>query len=203
MRHPLLFLALLISTGCSDRTPATETVSDAPWRQPGDVIDSIFPMDEQFRRFRADIPEVTELSGGEASREALIQRFIAAVEQRDTATVAALQVTQAEFAWLYAPSHQFSAPPYDLPPALFWFQIEQGSAKGAGRVLERLGGRPLNYKGYACPSAEATPIGRGTVHAACVVTVDDLDGVSKQRRLFSGIFELGGRFKFVSYANEF
>ena len=73
MMRPTLLLLLLVCAACTtgeapDASQQT-TADSTPWRQPGDVIDSILPMEEHLRRFRDGIPEVTALSGGATSRE--------------------------------------------------------------------------------------------------------------------------------------
>src|ERR1700754_1736356 len=54
--------------------------------QPGYVIDSILPVEEELRRFRDAIggAPVTALSGGSPSRDALARRVVAAVTANDT-----------------------------------------------------------------------------------------------------------------------
>jgi len=190
--------------GCStaaDRDDAAST--DTPWRQPGDVIDSILPMDEQFRRFREGLTEASGLTGGAASRDELVASFVRAVEQRDTAALRELLMSRAEFAWLYAPQHEYARPPYEMSPGLFWFQLQQQSEKGIGRVLQRLGGRPLQYTGYRCDPAAAVAVGAGTAYGNCVVAFTRPEIGADTMALFRSIFELDGRFKFISYANGF
>jgi hypothetical protein len=207
MSRSLLLAALTLALACGgspDAAESTDTAqTDAPWRQPGDVIDSILPMDEQFRRFRADLPEVTALSGGAPSREALVQALIAAIDARDTVAIDGLTMTRAEFAWLYAPFHQFAEPPYELPPALFWFQIQQPSEKGRVRLLQRLGGQGLRYESHTCDPAVQLALGSGTAHGGCTVVLRIGGAAPDTMALFRGIFERNGVFKFISYANEF
>jgi hypothetical protein len=200
--------ALVLATAACNATDAPDVTTQAaadstPWRQPGDVIDSILPMEEQFRRFREGVPEVSTLTGGATSRDALVEGFMKAVERRDTAFVRDALISRAEFAWIYAPNHKYAKPPYELAPAFFWFQLQQSSEKGIGRVLERMGGRDLAYRGYRCDPASSEPIGPGTLHGDCVVMYTRPDVGPDTAALFGGIYELNGRFKFLSYANGF
>ena len=207
MMRPTLLLLLLVCAACTtgeapDASQQT-TADSTPWRQPGDVIDSILPMEEHLRRFRDGIPEVTALSGGATSRDTLVAQFMRAVEARDTAFFRSALLSRAEFGWLYAPHHKYAKPPYELPTGLFWFQLQQSSEKGIGRLLERSGGRALRYASYTCDGSASEPIGAGTVHGGCVVRYTRPDVGPDTAALFGGIFELGGRFKFLSYANGF
>src|SRR5690606_28284148 len=61
--------------------------------QPGYVVDSILSPDEEMRRFAADLPSrPTRLSNGADSRDALIRRWIAAVEGNDSLALIRLAV---------------------------------------------------------------------------------------------------------------
>jgi hypothetical protein len=200
----VLLIGLAACNATDEPDTTTQAVADStPWRQPGDVIDSILPMEEHFRRFREGLPEVTALAGGATSRDALVSQFMKALEARDTSFFREALLSRAEFAWLYAPNHKFAKPPYELPTDLFWFQLQQGSEKGAGRLIERMGGRPLAYRSYSCDETVREPIGEGFVHGECVVSYTRPDGGPDTATLFGGIYELNGRFKFLSYANGF
>lgn len=167
------------------------------------VVDSILPIEEELRRFRATLDEEpTALSGGAPTLDGLVERFIGALEAADTAAMAGLLVTRAEFAWLYYPHTLFTAPPYELPPGLLWFQIENGTSRGFGRMMERMGGRPAHAEGYACPS-EPLVEGPNRLWKNCVVHLRPPAGEARDLRLFGSILERGGAFKFVSYSNGF
>jgi hypothetical protein len=131
MMRTTFLLLLLVGAACTTgEAPdaSQQTAADStPWRQPGDVIDSILPMEEHLRRFRDGIPEVTALAGGATSRDTLVAQFMRAVEARDTAFFRGALLSRAEFGWLYAPNHKYAKPPYELPTGLFWFQLQQSS----------------------------------------------------------------------------
>lgn len=175
----------------------------APWRKPGDKIDSILPMPEYLRRFREGLTRPVEFQGGAASPTALARRFLSAVSHRDSAAFGPLVVSRAEFAWLVFPHHVYAGPPYELDPAIFWMQLTAGSAKGLGRTLERLGGRALGFRALDCqPDTLQVKGGPIRLWSSCEVRYRDGDSL-QTRRLFGSIIEREGRFKLLSYANDF
>jgi hypothetical protein len=177
--------------------------SARPWRKPGDKIDSIRPMKELLEGFRGAGPAPARLTGGSASRNGLVRRFLAAVSVRDTAALQAMQVSRNEFGWLVFPEHLYSDPPYELDPEIFWLQLQGRSANGIGKVLARLGGRTLRLAGLECRLD--TLQGRSPevlFWSPCRVRF--LDGDSVQvGRIFGTIVEHRGMVKFLSYANEY
>jgi hypothetical protein len=165
------------------------------------VVDSVIPRDEALRRFRIGLPEVDSLSGGERSRDALVQAFVRALAANDTAALRAMLMTKAEYAWLYYPTNPQGLPPYDLAPALYWFMIDGRSAQGLTQALAERGGRPLHIVGYTCDPA-ASHEGDNRVYGPCQLRRVQAPGDTVAERLFGPILERGGRFKFVSYANK-
>jgi hypothetical protein len=160
-------------------------------------------MPELLRRFRADLgPAPAALAGGAASREALVRAFVRAVETRDTAAFRRLTLSRAEFAYLYFPDSPLARPPYEMPPALLWFQLTEGSHKGVGRLLARLGGAPLGYAGHRC-AAPPERQGANRLWERCTVRLVGAPGDTAVRRLFGPIVARGGRFKFLGYANDY
>src|SRR3712207_5485129 len=93
-------LAAAALLGCDQRTTGTaaQDQGNGPTgARPGQVVDSILPIEEELRRFRTDIPEApTEFTGGATSRTALVEKFVRAVEQRDTSALAAMVQSRAE-----------------------------------------------------------------------------------------------------------
>ncbi|NJD20008.1 MAG: hypothetical protein FIA95_12105 [Gemmatimonadetes bacterium] len=165
---------------------------------------SILPNEAELRRFRAALPGEAPagLTGGAPSRDALVARFLTALEAADTAAFRDMLLTRAEFAWLYYPHTRFTAPPYELAPELLWFQIENGTGRGFGRLLDRMGGRPAHADSYACPS-DARTEGPNRVWEECVVRLRPPGGEARDLRLFGTILERDGVYKFVSYSNGF
>jgi hypothetical protein len=189
-RSALVFAAaLLVGCGGSGERTRTET-----------VIDSVVPREEALRRFREGLPPVDTLAGGAASRDALVEAFVVALERLDTAALRPLVLTVAEFAWLYYPTTPMGLPPYDLSPALMWFQMEGRSRQGIAAALAQRGGRPLAIVGHHCdgPSEE----GDNRIWAPCVIRRLQAPGDTVEERLFGPILERGRRYKFVSFANR-
>lgn len=196
----MMLLAIAgIAMACSSGE-ARETAAPAESATSTGVVDSIFPLDEALRRFRDGVPATAELTGGAASREALVRRFFGALESRDTATLRELVLTRAEFAWLYYPTSTFAREPFYQMPQVTWFLNVAGSEKGITRALERFGGPRTRLTGYDCP-ADTRSDGGLTFTDGCVVELVHA-GESRRLRLFGSIVERDGRFKFYSYAND-
>ena len=166
------------------------------------VIDSAMSIEDALARFREGLPPVAGLGGGRADRDSLIVRFVRAVERTDTATIRTLVVDRAEFAYLYYPGSAYSRPPTLQVAGLAWFLHLAESQKGITRAFDRFGGRPMGYLRHAC---EPTPRQDGRFRAwdRCLLTLREEDGTVATRRLFGSIVELDGRFKFLSYGNDF
>ena len=151
----------------------------------------------ELAEFRAGMPPVAALDGGAASADSLVARWVRALERRDAAAFAPMLLSRAEFAWLYYETHPLARPPYDLSPAEMWFQQSGNSAKGLREVLEKRGGRPLEYLGFHCDAAAIH--GENRFHGNCVVRRSEGDVVIEER-LFGALLERAGRWKFVSYS---
>lgn len=167
----------------------------------GGVVDSILPMDEQLRRFRADLgAPVDSLRNAQPSINALVRRWAAAVSARDTSTLNALLLDRAEFAWLYFPGSKLSKPPYEAPPQLLWAQILANSEGGAQQLLKRFGGARLDIVSVNC-AAPTDTTANSIVHSACEVRGRTSAGEVREK-LFGSIVEHNGQFKFLGYANS-
>jgi hypothetical protein len=182
-------------------SPAAASTPAAPAAQTG-VVDSLIPIAEALRRFRADLGAAPRGLGGEPSRDALVRRFVRAVETSDTNAFRAMTLSRREFAYLYYPESPLSRRPYEEPPALLWFRMSEGSNTGLVRVLRRHGGKPMGYVSYDC---EATPKREGpnVLWERCRVRHVRAPGDTVEERLFGSIVVRDGRYKFVSYANDF
>ena len=168
----------------------------------GGVIDSIIPVEEALRRFRADMPEQpTELQNASRSRARLVERFVLALEARDTSALRAMALSRAEFAYLYYPFTQYTHKPYELAPALLWFLMQENSNKGIARALRRYGGKPLGYLDVKC-RPEPKREGANMLWDACVLRLRGAAGDTVSRRMFGSIIERDGRYKLVSYATD-
>jgi hypothetical protein len=195
--------ALVLLAGCGEEgREGDEPVVLATWAEsPAGVVDSVRPIEEEFRRFTADIPTPpAALEGGAESVEALARRFVEAVAARDTAALRRMHVDRAEFAYFFYRDAPVSRPPYELPPGLLWFQVEGGSSAALTRLSQSLGGRNVAFEGVRC-EGEPQPQGDNRIHADCAVTYR-VDGERRTGRLFGNVLERAGRFKFLSYAND-
>jgi hypothetical protein len=199
--HLSLLLALVTACTTTDRSATTTAAADTvPAPRPGRIIDSILPIEEHLRRFRAGLAPTDSLQGGASSERALVQAFVAATSARDSATLARLLLTRAEYAWRYYPAHAYSRPPYELDPGSFWMLMQGNGGKGYTRVLREYGGRRLGYLRHACKPSDAVqaPVREWN---QCDVGLT-VDGTQTVKRLFGSIVEIDGRYKFVSYAND-
>jgi len=196
--HTLLTLVLALSAGCQDPAPA-----HSPQRANAGVVDSTLPIAEEIRRFVVTVDSVpTRLREGARSRDELVARFLRAVESRDTLEFPRLHLQRDEFIGVYFPHTPFVAPPYELSPALLWFQMQNRSSRGIGRLLDRDGGRRLGATTVTCPDS-AVHQERNRIWNGCTVTVRDSAGVSRVRQLFGGILERDGVWKFLSFSNDY
>lgn len=203
----LLAAFVLSMTGAAcrnrDAAAASNTAVASRPRAAG-VVDSAIPTDEALRRFRAGLPEVSALDGGAApSRDLLVRRFLDALARRDTAALRGMQLSRGEFAYLYYPTTQYVRPPYELDPETLWFLSRQQSDKGLRRAMERVGGRTITLTGYDCAGESPARQGPNVIWGRCTVRYRAGADTLVERRLFSGILERGGAFKFLSYANDF
>ncbi len=171
---------------------------------PGYVIDSILPVEEMLRRFRAKIGggPVAAFQRGSRSRDALVQRFVKAVVANDSVSLRAMQVNASEFAYLIYPESPNTKPPYTQDPALVWRSIQNPSESGFIRLVRRAGGVPVRLAGYEC-DPNAVRQGMNGFWANCRLRLVGAGGDTSTHRFFGTIVERGGQFKFMSYKNEF
>lgn len=219
-------LPLLLIVACSpfaaDRAApdrgATRAVSDADRAdsiararqdsinraEPGYIVDSILPIAEEMRRFRAAVGGAPALSfqHAAASRDELAAQFARAIAAADTVALRRLSITPREFIDLVYPESPYTAPPYRQAPGLLWSQIQGPSGSGFRRLLERHGGRPFRIVSLTCPAAPELQ-GANRLHHGCLVRFVADNAPARQGRLFGTIIEREGRFKFVSFANMY
>ena len=162
----------------------------------------VFTLDEKLAMLREGLEAPATLSGGATSREALVRRFVEAVEQRDTASVREMVLDRAEFAWLYYPTSPYTRAPSLQEAPLAWFLVVENSQKGITRVFNRFGASRIRYAGHRCDPEPARE-GDNVFWRDCVVVLETPSEGAVTRRLFGNIVEREGRFKFFSYANDF
>lgn len=171
--------------------------------QPGYIVDSILPMKEQLRRFRAglgDAPHAFE--GGATSKDALVRSFVRALEAADTAALVRLTISRPEFAYLIFPDSPIGKEPYAQAPDLVWMRHAGASATGLGRLLDRFGGRSIGYQSLRCVAATSVD-GDNRITAGCRVRFAPEGNNVTDISLFAAIIERQGRYKIFSYANAF
>ena len=201
-RMLMLLAAALLAGACTTAdSPAATKVPDAFAAVPaGYIVDSILPIEEHLRRFRTGVARVDSLQGGAGSERALVNAFLAALSARDSITLGHLLLSREEFAWLYYPAHAYGRPPYELDPGSFWTLIRGNSGKGLTRLLREYGGHRLGYVTHGCKPSDAVqaPVREWN---QCEVGVT-MDARPSAKRMFGSIVATGGRYKFVSYAND-
>ena len=132
----------------------------------------------------------------------LIARFVTAIERRDEAALKSLLVSKDEYAFLYFPTSAYTRKPYELPPEIAWLLNDQNSRKGLRRLTLRLGGKRLAFREYECGLSVAE--GENRFWRSCDMSYSDPStGRPVTRKLFGAIIERRGRYKFLSYANDF
>lgn len=195
----VLALGLVIAAACGNEPGSATTRADTAIPPVG-VIDSALPMAEHLRRFRSGLVEPATLDGP-TNRATLVRRAFEAIASRDTLTLRALMLSRAEFAYLFFPSNRMAKPPYEMPPALLWFQLTAESNKGLSKAFQHLGPAPIALVSHRCPGK---PDGEDAnlLHNGCIVRAWRADGTVTEVQLFGSILERGGRFKLLSYANK-
>jgi len=174
----------------------TVRLSDRP------TVDSILPLDEEIRRFRLAVPEVpAALTGGERTRDALVRRWVTALESRDSTDLGRMLLNAAEYITFFYPESPYSRAPYRQAPGIRWGLMMSTSSQGAGRVWQRHAGQSLGFGGYQC-DAEPEVLGRNQIWKNCVVTLQGTAG-ARAIRLFGPIIERDGEFKFLTYGSDY
>jgi hypothetical protein len=196
-----LFLWLMLGVAAWATVACDRSDVQAKSAAPRRVIDSVLPRTEQVRRFRRNLAPVDSLAGGRRSRDSLVAAYLKALGARDTAALAAMAVSRAEFAYLYYPTTPQGRPPYDLAPELMWFLLKQRSDGGLRKALQLYGGQDLTLLHYDCGSGESVEE-ENTVWGPCVVRFRRGEGDTVSQRLFSQVIRRAGRYKFLSYANQ-
>jgi hypothetical protein len=215
MHRLLIGLLLAATTGCDQISPRVgHAAQTAPGgagardasRQEEDASTDGAGMPpaiaDALNRFRGGLgaPPTGLGAGASESRDALVERYVRALEDADTAAFGPMQVVPAEFAWLYYPHSRYVRPPHALDADVVWLLIAENARKGMLRALREYGARPLDYSSYRCAD-EPTDVGPTRLWDGCVLDVW-LDGAAVTMRFFGTILEHEGRFKFLSYAND-
>lgn len=197
MRIGFIVLTAILVLACSDGQASTRSTPEGP----SAAIDSVLSPQESMARLVSGLANPEALSGGAPEADSLIKRLLAALGSRDANALRNLMVNRAEYGYLYYPTSEYAKEPYDLPASTAWTLSSQGSAKGAGRLLDRLGGRQLSWRSHECGKTSVE--GRNRIHSQCLTTFADEDGETVTIRLFQSIIEREGTLKFLSLAGDF
>lgn len=196
----LLAYCAAATAGCETAEGRPKAAEVARARTPV-YVDSIRPIEDEIRRFRDSLDrEPAMLSGGASSLDALAQAIVHAINTGDRTALAGLAVDRAEFAYFYYPHSPYTEPPYELSPALVWFQLTSRSSRGLTRLLQTFAHRELLVRGIRC-AAEPEAAGEAVILAGCATLIQDADGQWVPMALFGRVMERDGRFKVLSYAN--
>ncbi len=199
MKSRCLALLILSVVACRDGQPPNPPVALTP--QPGIKVDSILPTEIALERFLSSETRVDSLTHGARSRDDLIARFFDAISSRDSSALGALLVTRAEYGFLYYPTSIYSRKPYELAPDVAWMLNSGNNAKGAGRLLARLGGKRAVHIGTTC--GKESDEGSNRFVTDCITRYRTEAGREESRQLFGAIMERSGRLKFLSFAGDF
>lgn len=191
----------LVLLGVVGWTAASCSPAEGAHRTGANVVDSIRSREEELLRFRSGLPAVSKLQDGSATREGLFEELVGALGRRDTTALAALVVSQAEFAYLYYPTAPQGLPPYGLEPSLMWHLLVQRSDRGIRRALSVYGGQRFRLLGHDC-GQQASREGPNTVWGPCLLHATNARGDTVALAVVSQIIERGGRYKVLSYANK-
>ncbi len=197
-------LSVAIVASCTDK--ATPTFDDqaahvAEVAAAGGVVDSILPIAEHLRRFRASLPKTDTLRHASPTMAALVERWATAIGTNDATDLNAMIMDRAEFAWLYYSESPMSKPPYEAPPELLWGQLLASSNKGAAKLVSRFGGSRLTASRLRCAAPPDTQ-GVNLLYNKCEVRLSAPGKQTIEGVMFGTILEHLGRFKFVGLSTS-
>jgi hypothetical protein len=187
---------------CRNESPTPVAAAQPPAAVTPGTVDSAISIDVALSRFRRDVAKTDRLHSNVASRDVLVREVVSALRRSDTASIERLALNLAEYAWLYYPTTAIARPPYELPPALAWFQLQEKNRKGALRALRELGGHRVDYLGYRCAPRPIIE-GENRLWTRCVVTLSRDGAAPVSVRLFGAIIERRRRLEVLSYENDF
>jgi hypothetical protein len=144
------------------------------------------------------------LTGGAASLEELLDRFITQLRARSREGLEALRVSEDEYRSILVPgSVDPGQPPQVMNEdglAYFWTEMSQKSAAHRDAILRRFGGRPLARVRYGFEKGVREFAGYRAYEKLVVVLRDEQGG---EIEIHTGsIVERDGRFKFASFIRD-
>jgi hypothetical protein len=156
------------------------------------------------RAHRADAePPGIQLTNGQASRAALIERFVQALSANDRKAIEALRVNEEEYRTLIMPgSVKPGQPPQQMPEAkseYFWKHHDTLSTYTLNALLEGRGGKPYTVEKVDCPRVEE--LAWYTAHRDPIIHLGTAEGSVVELQVGT-IAEHDGHFKFISYRSD-
>jgi hypothetical protein len=144
------------------------------------------------------------LRDGAPSADALISRFLDALERRDAAALRALRVSEREYLDVILPGSVEKDQPRRRWPEdvsrYFWSEIDSKSLYSEEALLQSWGGKHWTLKGLEYERG-TKQYAAYTAHRQLRLTLAGEDG--QEVVLATGsIAELGGQFKFLSYKRD-
>ena len=213
-----LCCAIAACDSATARTPATLALSESARAdsiararqdsfnraQPGYIVDSIFPVEEELRRFREKLggTPATQFANSSPSRDALVERVVRDVARNDTTDLRSALISAREFADLIYPSSPYMRPPYRQAPQLVWTMIQNPSTSGYLRLVRRRVDSALVMKRYTCKE-EPEVQGENKLWSDCILHLTSRTGEASTQKWFGTIVERKGRFKLMSFRNQF
>ncbi len=152
----------------------------------------------------ASTPPPPKLRDGAPSADALISRFLDALERRDAAALHALRVDEREYLDVILPGSVEKGQPRRRWPEdvsrYFWSEIDSKSLYSEEALLQSWGGKHWTLKGVEYERG-TKQYAAYTAHRQVRLTLAGEDG--EEMVLATGsIAELGGRFKFLSFKRD-
>lgn len=141
------------------------------------------------------------LDGGATSVDALIDRFLKAVEAKDETALRRLRVTEKEYRNIIIPG---TIKPGEKPrqataanSQFFWGMLNAKSEDVGRLLIKNYGGH--HYKRKELKLTKGTrQFGWYTAHGNVELTLEDESGETKELRT-GAIAEVGGRYKFIGF----
>jgi hypothetical protein len=139
--------------------------------------------------------------GGETSVDALVARFLKALEAKDETALRRLRVTEKEYRKIIIPGTvKVGEKPREATEAnsqFFWSMLNAKSEDIGRTFIKNFGGH--HYKRKELKLSKGTrQFGWYTAHGNVELTLEDEDGQTQEIRTGT-IAEVGGRYKFIGF----
>jgi hypothetical protein len=141
---------------------------------------------------------LTPLANTFESPEALARAVLAALEQRDSGRLKALQLSETEFREHVWPELDTSRPARNVPFEYAWGQMKQRSDGSLGATLSRYGGRSLRFVQTRFTGDTTAYQSFSVMRESEIVAADDT-GRELILRLYGSAMLKDGRYKLYSY----